>query len=270
MADSELGGPLPHSFAAVTHVPSASKFKPLFPSCAGTLWQHVAAGAPFSSPDLMALLQPVLLGTADTYSQPDKKLQARRMYEVALPLRLQSSPGCRAGLWETLEAGHRAKERDAAGRPRPEQQQPSGSLYAGCGGGSSGGAAPAGAAKAAGAKAAPVRAAAGGAAGAPGKGGGKASAAAGVVKAIAAGGGSGGGAGGGRGDDSTKAAASAGGEHKAGSGGGAAAAAGRSAGSERAGSGGAKPAKAAADAQRKRRRKSHARHTAGVQAQGST
>jgi hypothetical protein len=132
VADSELGGPLPHSFAAVTHVPTLETFKPLFPSCAGTLWQHVAAAAPFSSPDLMALLQPVVLGTADTYSQPDNKPQARRMYEAALPLRLQSSPGCRAGLQECLGATRHARALDAAGKPLPEQQQPSGSLYASC------------------------------------------------------------------------------------------------------------------------------------------
>jgi hypothetical protein len=132
VADSELGAPLPHSFANVTHVPAAAKFQPLFPSCAGTLWQHVPAGAPFSSSNLVSLLQPVVLGAIDTRRQSDNKLVRRRMYEVALPVPLQNSRDCRVDLWETLAAGHSAREVDGVGRPRPEQQQPSGSLYSSC------------------------------------------------------------------------------------------------------------------------------------------
>jgi hypothetical protein len=65
-------------------------------------------------------------------SQRGAEILDRKLFEVALPVRLRNSASCRAGLQEALAATGNAKNIDAAGKPMPEQSQPSSTLYSAC------------------------------------------------------------------------------------------------------------------------------------------
>ncbi len=116
---------MPNSFASLTPDYRQTAWAIEHAFCYYTLWQHVPADAPFSSPNLMELMQPVIL----SHSRDPTK---RTFYEAVLPVALKVQPGCmEPDLNATLHVAAAAKK--VAGKQGPlvpEDQQPASSFYA--------------------------------------------------------------------------------------------------------------------------------------------
>jgi hypothetical protein len=124
--NSEIGSALPNTFSSLTPKLGQADWANLHYFCYYTAWQQVPATAPFSSPNLMELLQPVILGHS-----PDSKSK-RVFHEAVLPVALKVQPGCmETDVDATLKVAAAAKMWAGASGPQvPEEQQPSGSFYA--------------------------------------------------------------------------------------------------------------------------------------------